>query len=325
MSERRRDPLTGSYVILAPKRRERPNSHDGGSSPGECPFCPGREEETPPSVLEFSLAGESSWYVRAFPNLFPIVGPDQLDSGGTPVAFGDAVSGRHEVVVETPLHDHEMSLRTPEELVLALMAFRARLRVLLAMPDIRHVVVFKNRGPAAGESLDHPHSQIVALSYVPPFVSRTVASWRGHFRRAGCCLLCQQLSRERDAGLRLIREQDGFSLSSPSGAARPGEMVLAPLHHQAGFAATTDDALAGLSRALLSALRRMRTAFDNPPYNLVLQTWPRSRQEDEALHWYLSIVPRLGTLGGFELATGEYVSTVSPEEAAALYRAAESA
>jgi UDPglucose--hexose-1-phosphate uridylyltransferase len=108
----------------------------------------------------------------------------------------------------------------------------------------------------------------------------------------------------------------------PRGAVMPGELVLSPVPHAGSFGNVRIELLEGLSRTLIAALGCLRAAHGDPPYNLVLQTWPVNRRIDPALHWYLRIVPRLAVLGGFELASGDFVSTLSPEAAAEMYRTA---
>ena len=146
--------------------------------------------------------------------------------------------------------------------------------------------------------------------------------WRRHHAQAGRCLLCDELSREQKSGRRIVLQQSGFLLYTPFGGPISGEMILAPLRHAADFGAEDDGALSRISGLLLSAVKRLYAALGDPSYNLVLQTWPKGRQQDEALHWYLRIIPRRASFGGFELATGDLVSTMTPEDAAALYREA---
>ena len=319
MSELRTSVLTGDTVILAPVRNSRPHSESGEEE--ACPFCPGQEDQTPGSVLELPLKpGSKQWFVRVFPNLFPIVStPMQTAEREDPDPIRLA-QGIHEVIVETPDHEQEMAQRTPEELRLTLLAYRERLGSLLQTRGVRYVTVFRNQGNEAGASLGHPHSQVVALRYVPRHVSLAVQRWHRYYTGAASCLLCDELARERRLKERVVLEQDGFVLFVPVAEAMSGEMVLAPRSHTPSFVGATDASLTKMSSVLLEALRRLQTAFEDRAFNLVLQTWPRGRQADEALHWYLRIIPRLSVLGGFELATGDYVGTLTPEAAAALYR-----
>ena len=201
-----------------------------------------------------------------------------------------------------------------------LRAYRDRLRIQLAAPPIQYVAVFQNRRQAAGASLEHPHSQVIGLTYVPDAVARQVQLWQDHHARTGTCLLCDELNREQEDGRRILLREDDFLLYAPFGGVRPGELILAPLRHQASFMQADDEALHGMVKPLLRALGRQQATFEAPAYNLVLQTWPRVSQEDVALHWYLRIIPRRAVLGGFEIATGDFAGVLSPEDAVHMLR-----
>lgn len=299
MPDLRRDPLSGRQIVVAPRRGARPHETRGGA-PVTCPFCPGNEAETPRAVLELPRAGAAGWSVRVVPNLYPIV------------------EKAHEVIVETPQHGSEMSLLAPEELNLVLQAYRERYRALLAEPGNRYVALFKNKGAAAGNSLVHPHSQIVALPAVPDDVRRMTVRWRRHYRRYSACLLCDAIARVRKQATRVIQETRHVIAYVPDGP-NPGEALIAPLGHSADFGSTTDDALEAFAQVLAGLLGRLREAGD-PAYNLLLRTWQKDALSDPALHWYAEVVPRTSVYGGFELATGVNVATTTPEEDVKLYR-----
>lgn len=300
MPDLRRDLLSGRELVVAPRRGARPHEARGGA-PVTCPFCPGNEAETPQAVLELRRPGAARWSVRVVPNLYPIV------------------ENAHEVIVETPEHGSEMSLLAPEELILVLQAYRERYRALLAEPGSRYVALFKNKGAAAGNSLVHPHSQIVALLAVPEEVRRMTARWRRHYRRYSACLLCDAIARERKQATRVIQETRQFIAYVPPGGPIPGEALIAPLEHSADFGSTTDDALEAFAQVLGGLIGSLRDAGD-PAYNLLLRTWPRDALSDPGLHWYAEVVPRTSVYGGFELVTGVNVATTTPEEDVRLYR-----
>jgi UDPglucose--hexose-1-phosphate uridylyltransferase len=271
--------------------------------------------------MELSKDGETSWFVRVFPNQYPIVSGDassELPRGAQPVR------GEHEVIVETPHHQQDVAQRRPQEIALMLGAYRERLNVLQSKPGIRYVSLFRNRGKAAGSSLEHPHSQIIGLPYVPREIASRVERWRQHFADTGSCLLCDELSSELDVDQRIVRRQGGFLLYAPFASTVPGELVLAPESHVASFGAESDETLSKLGQVLLSAVQRLQSALDGTDYNFVVQTWPVEAQADPALHWYLRVIPRRTVLGGFELSTGDFVSTLTPEQAAEAYRSAAS-
>lgn len=323
--ELRRDPLSGEWVIVSPGRGYRPHSA-AGPSPAQgsreeqaaCPFCPGNESETPPALLTLPEAGSGEpWSVRVVPNRFPAVSPEgQGATGSEPLFRSKPARGFHEVIVETPRHDQEAPARRPAQVRLMIEAYRQRLAALMARPEIAYVVVFKNRGLAAGTSLDHPHSQVVALSQVPGEVRRRVQTARRHYRRTGRCLVCDLVAAERKDGRRLIFEADGFLAYAPFAAAAPYETLLVPLEHGAALTAASPATERGLATSLQSLLRKLDRTLDVPPFNLILRTAPKPWLTDPALHWYAQLVPRLSRAAGFELGSGVRINMVAPEAAA---------
>ena len=328
--ELRRDPLSGDWVIVAPARGARPRSAPAAvvapaldTAAAACPFCPGNEASTPASVLTLSEAdGEGPWFVRVVPNLFPAVVP-QTDVAGS-VRDGlfraKPAAGVHEVVIETPLHDQELRARDSGQAYLTVLAYQLRLEALLTQRDIQHVAIFKNKGAEAGTSLAHPHSQIVGLNIVPPAVRLRVQTARAHRRSTGLCLICDLISREREAKARIVRDDDGFVAVEPYAAAAAGETLLLPEDHAPSFTAASKGQLERFAASLVSLLEALGRGFDDPPFNILLHTAPKRWLGDPALHWYLQLTPRLNRIAGFELGTGLRINPLAPEDAALIYQ-----
>ena len=317
----RRNPLTGEYVIVASARGARPHSRSQDDERPRlppfdptCPLCPGNEAETPPELLV--LRGDDAdagWLVRVVPNRYPVVAPGPVAGDGT------VASGAHELLIETPRHDLDLPDRDVDSVALMLEALYQRLQALQQRRGTRYVIAFRNHGREAGTSLDHPHSQIVALDFVPPAVQRRVALQRRFYKRTGRCYLCSLIEDERRDGSRLVFEGDGFVALASFAGETPGETLLVPSRHAASFTASRDS-LRQHARALHDITLRIRDAFDNPPCNLVLHEPPPRVLNDPALHWCWQLSPRTTIAAGFELGTGVRVNPLSPERAAALLR-----
>ncbi|HEX5369796.1 MAG TPA: DUF4931 domain-containing protein [Dehalococcoidia bacterium] len=324
--ELRRNSLTGEYVIVAPARGRRPHSqplerekHPVPRYDPDCPLCPGNESETPPPLLV--LQGDEDggeWSVRVVPNRYPVVAPGH----GGPGSTDGVATGAHEVLVETPRHDLDLPDRGVDSVAQMLEALHQRLQALEQRRGTQHVIAFKNRGREAGTSLDHPHSQIMALDFLPPVVRRRVALARRFYRRSGRCALCALIEDERRNGARLVFEMDGFIALTSFAGDSPGEALLVPLRHAASFSESYD-MLPQHSRALHELMTRNRDALDDPPYNLVLHGAPVRALDDPALHWFWQLSPRGTIAAGFELGTGVLVNPLPPEEAAAMLRRAD--
>ena len=147
-----------------------------------CPFCAGHEAETPPPIATYGANGKGKWLVRVVPNKFPAVTSMTPTPAELPRRRRDATAlpgfGRHEVIIESPRHVASLSELTDAEAEAAFAAYRDRLRQLKAERQYRYVQIFKNVGPAAGASLEHVHSQLVALPDVPEVVEQELDGQR---------------------------------------------------------------------------------------------------------------------------------------------------
>jgi UDPglucose--hexose-1-phosphate uridylyltransferase len=69
---------------------------------------------------------------------------------------------------------------------------------------IEDIIIFKNHGPMAGTSLEHPHSQIIATPIVPPQARNRINQAIKFFDNNGKCLFCETLEEELKSKKRII-------------------------------------------------------------------------------------------------------------------------
>ena len=252
MSELRLSVATGEWVVFAPERARRPEdfqrdttdwTHDRPTWKGQCPFCPGHDAQTQGETLCFS-DDESGWLVRSFPNRFPVVSP-----GPRPVLKGEEMArwlhgvGHHEVVAESPHHNTTLALMPPCHLSLVLKAWRQRYRTFWLQPETEHVVIFKNHGHAAGCSLEHPHSQVVALSVTPRQVLDRQQVANHYYHQHGRCVFCDEMEMELRQGTRILAQSEHFVAFVPYAAFSPFSIWILPRRHSCSYALTTDGEL----------------------------------------------------------------------------------
>ncbi|HEY0594069.1 MAG TPA: DUF4931 domain-containing protein [Thermoanaerobaculia bacterium] len=306
MSRLRHDPLTGEPILFAPERRERPNAFEGGvpqDDNGMCPFCPGNEHETPPEVARTGTAAR--WDVRVVPNRYPAVGQHGL-------------RGIHEVVIEAPRHEATFASMSSAQRVRVLRAYRERFAAHRRDRSIRHLVIFRNDGARSGQSLGHPHAQIIGLPFIPDRIRREASLMRSRRRKNLPCLVCQELG---DAE-RTIDANEAFAALAPKASRSPYALRIVPMRHAPDFGQTDDRELELLDAILGRVLGAINAALAQPPWNMVIQSAPMRTASADAFHWWIDVLPRLTTDGGFELATGIPINIVTPESAAAELRAA---
>src|SRR5262252_4537840 len=159
MPELRRDPITGRWVIIASERAKRPQ--DFVREPvkihgGFCPFCPGNESKTPPEILAYRPDHQNGngkdgpgWIVRVVPNKYPALEAErQLDRQADGIYDRMNGTGAHEVVIETPEHQHTLATMPQKRIEDVLYAYRDRVTDLQNDARLKYVLIFKNHGEA---------------------------------------------------------------------------------------------------------------------------------------------------------------------------------
>jgi UDPglucose--hexose-1-phosphate uridylyltransferase len=228
--------------------------------------------------------------------------------------------GAHEVLIESP--NHLDTLATMEDAAIedVLAAACDRVRDLKRDQRFRYIVIFKNHGAAAGASLEHSHSQVIALPIVPREVRDEVEGAKAHYAQKERCVFCDILRQETGEERRLVAENADMVAVAPYAPRFPFETWILPRRHQSQFEDSPRHELASLARMLGNILRRMNATLDHPPYNLLIHSAPVLDPASDYYHWHVEIIPKLTKIAGFEWATGFYVNPTSPEEAAQVLR-----
>jgi len=331
MPELRKDPITGRWVITSTERRKRPSDFRMESvdivPDSACPFCEGHEQMTPREIIAYRREGGApngpGWDLRVIPNQFPVLRVEgTLDREGEGLFDKMSGVGAHEVMIESPHHLDTLATMPQAAVEQVLWAFRERVQDLKQDRRFRYIIIFKNHGAAAGASLDHPHSQLIALPIVPREVRDEVDGAQAHFAQKERCVFCDIIRQEVADGRRVIAEAADMVAIAPYAPRFPFETWILPRRHMASYEDAQRQDFAALARVLGDTLRRMNRVLRNPPYNLLIHSAPLSEPAADYYHWHVEIIPKLTKVAGFEWATGFYVNPTSPEEAAQVLREA---
>lgn len=351
MAELRRDPIVGRQVIIAPERAARPQEfvdRPHTERTANCPFCEGNEIETPGEIAALRAAAtrpnEPGWQVRVIPNKYPAVGSqpsdgvaidsevDRVDPSAASGATAHGVClrpapavGVHEVIIESPRHLAATGELSSAELADVLKLYRDRLRVHRADGRLRYVQIFKNVGEAAGASIEHLHSQLIGLEFVPAAIEAELGGCRDHHARTGRCAFCDLLVQEFAVGERIVTVSEEFVALCPYASRFPYEVWLLPRWHAERFEEADDRLLTAGADSLLGVLRGIEkllasSGLASVGYNYVLHSAPFDMPANDHYHWHIEVLPRAVKQAGFEWSTGVHINPVAPEAAAATLR-----
>ncbi len=323
MPELRKDPILNRWIIIAEERSKRPTDFivdQSETKGGFCPLCAGNELTTPNEVLVYGRQSgihdnSSEWSLRVVPNKYPaLVIEGELDKRGEGLYDRMNGIGAHEVIIESPHHEDIFTYLPHEQMKLTFRAFRDRIYDLGKDPRFQYVMIFKNFGRAAGASLEHTHSQLVALPILPRMITSELAGTLSYYNYKNRCIFCDIIRQEIQQDVRVLCSNDDFITLMPFAPRTPFEMWIIPRKHNSSYMDIDDHALARLTDIFSETLRRLDTCIPGVPYNFVLHTQPLRSEPLNHYHWHFEIVPKLTSIAGFEWGTGFYINPIPPEE-----------
>ncbi|MCK5719216.1 MAG: DUF4931 domain-containing protein [Thiomargarita sp.] len=333
--------LVATARSMRPVKQEAPAPRDTRKLVETCPFCKGNEDKTPPTIL--AIPDDKDWQIRIVENLYPILGDNNQDAN---LSFGLQQTiegyGRHEVIIDHSNHGIAIQDMSVEHLSLLFKTYKNRMNDIYQDERIKYVLAFKNFGPAAGASIPHTHSQIIAMPVVPQNVHNEIENTRIHYQKHNKCIFCSlvdealtfeatiydrvsgEIRRKIDVGQYVIERGEHFIAIKPFASHFEWELHILPLKHEADFTNVTDELLTDFAQVLKKSMARLDTVIGGAQYNYFLHTLPHSKNYQDcnsSYHWHLEICPRTSIPTGFELGSGLSVNTISPEQAAEQLRA----
>ncbi len=337
MSELRKDPLVGRWVIVATERAKRPSDYIAEETPeapdpARNPFAEGNERQTPPEVFAIRDPGSQpngpGWQLRVVPNRFPALRIEG-DLGKEGQGMYDKMNGigAHEVIIETPDPDQQIEDQPPDGIARVIEAYQARMTDLMQDPRVRYVMIFRNFGRRAGASLVHPHSQLIATPITPKRVKEKLLGAMQYYAYKDRSIFGDILRQELLEGTRLVYENEGFVAFCPFASRFPFEITIMPRRQTAYFQNIQPAEVRQLADILRACLRKLDQALHRPQYNYILTSAPSRYAHpgywatiDQDFRWHIDILPRLTQIAGFEVGTGFYINPMLPEEAAKCLR-----
>lgn len=349
--EIRIDPVVPTESVLVstvrgqrPRKKEEPAPRDTRSHVDTCPFCQGNEHMTPPDIMSCQENGQ--WSIRIVENLYPVLSEDAR-SNAVSEGLRQTIDGygRHEVIIDHRNHGIAVHQMSEQHLAQLFSVYQQRMKQLYDNDErLRYVLLFKNFGPAAGASIPHTHSQLIALPVVPENVQAEVhfssAYYREHHRCVYCALIDDAMSftatvydREHGESQRqlnvdnyIVERNEDFIALKPFASRFEWEVHILPVRHEADYLRLPANSIKAFASIFQRTMARLDSVLGGAQYNFFLHSIPRNfhhQDYSQSYHWHLEICPRTSIPSGFELGSGLHVNTVSPESAAQRLRDAD--
>ena len=329
MSELRRDPIGGRWVIVNVEHPLMPEKYDYEHhipKGGTCPFCYGNEAMTPPEIDSFrdvhTQPNTPGWQVRVVPNKFPALKIEgELERRGIGIYDMSHGIGAHEVLIETPYHQKDIPDLLNNEIEEFLAMYCRRALDLIKDKRFKYIMVFKNFGAAAGASLEHPHTQMIALPMVPKNAMEEIKGAENYFEYRERCIFCDIIRQETQDQERMILENKHFVSFCPFVSRFPFEIWIMPKKHNPFFCHIPPDEIPDLASILKDTIGCIKKVFPNLSYNFIMHSAPIDGDSGiEGYHWHIEFMPKLTRVAGFEWGSGFYLVPTPPEVAAKLLR-----
>ena len=328
-SELRQDIVTGDWVVIATGRAKRPEDFsraeystqklaDHLDSDG-CLFCDPKESGQEKDVLIYSKS-DGDWTLKVFPNKYPAFSrgkvPRSLEEGPY---FAMTGTGYHEVIVSRDHFKHIPDLEIIEVAEI-IDAFQDRYLELMKKKSVNYITIFHNFGKEAGASIAHPHSQLIAIPVISPYIKQELDGAELYYKSLRKCVYCEMAEYEGMAKKRIVFENETFIAFCPFASRSAFEIWIMPKKHNSYFERITDEEKIKLAEVLKNSLGAIKKTINNTPYNFYIHTSPCDGKDYRRYHWHIEILPHTSTWAGFELETGIEISMIQPEEAARALR-----
>jgi UDPglucose--hexose-1-phosphate uridylyltransferase len=313
----RQDPLTGEWISIAAARQNRAFLPPADLDP-LAPSTPGNLTEVP-----------DNYDVAVFENKSPSFGPGVPDSDAVAdldtIGLGRSLPGygRCEVVCFGPQHTGSWADFSVSRARTVVEAWADRTAALSAVPGVRQVFVFENRGQEIGVTLHHPHGQIYGYPYVTPRTRNLLASIGSY----GPSLMGDILEFEAKSE-RVLIAGEHCTVFVPFAARWPLEVHLLPHRHVPDFAATSSAERGEIAVLYRRILRALDLLYDTPtPYIAAWHQAPVHVGRDTVRLMLQITSPRraadkLKFTAGSETGMGAFIGDIEPEAAAAKLREA---
>jgi len=322
----RRNPVTGKWTIFIEERRKKDRK---SPEDGKCPYCPDQTDKNVTQIMSLDKNGnftqENNWQVKVIPNGSPILRTEYvMEKKGIGVYDWISGVGAHEVIVENPKHDVQITEFDLSNIVNIFRTYQYRMEDLKNDSRLKYFSIYKNyySSKKYGVWQNHSHSMLLAMPVIPPDYKQEIYRLRKYNEYHSRCLYCDMISQEIEEGERMVLINELYIAFVPFAAQFPYEIMIFPRKHFHQFSGSNDE-FRYLAYIYRGVLKKINKVLKNPSYTVTFHSSPFLEKFVEQFHWHIDIKPNLREAAGLESGTKVFINTINPEKAAEVLRNAE--
>jgi UDPglucose--hexose-1-phosphate uridylyltransferase len=296
-THRRKNILTGEWVLVSPGRLKRPWLGKKESAPSaalpqydpSCYLCPGNERAS---------GGKNPNYrgTFVFDNDFSALTHEstklEMDVDG--LIQAESESGICRVICFSPRHDLTLAEMEEDQISRVIKVWKKEYVDLGKLDDVNYVQIFENKGELMGCSNPHPHCQIWAESAIPVEPAKETNEFEAYWNKTGKCKICDYVALELKQKERVVFETERFVALVPFWAVWPFEVLIAPKDHINSIAEFNDNYITDFSGALKILTVRYDNLFEiSFPYSAGIHQSPTDGAGHPGWHFHMHFYPPL--------------------------------
>ena len=294
-SHRRKNILTGEWILVSPQRTKRPwqgkkeiklKNKNIFYDP-DCYLCPGNKRANNKINSNYNNT-------YSFINDFSSLDSKENNNFKDGLLEAKTESGICKVLCYSPNHSLTMPLMSIEEIILIIELWQEEYEKLSLLKSINHIQIFENKGELMGCSNPHPHGQIWAQKSIPKQSLKKQFHQKEYFKKNNKSLLLSYIIQELKVQERIIYQNDSFVALIPFWATWPYETMIVPKIHHKSILELSKKEIIDYAKILKIVTTKYDNLFQtNFPYSSGISQAPTNKNENNEWHMHMSFFPPL--------------------------------
>ena len=293
---RRKNILTGEWVLVSPHRIQRPwqgskeqiQINKKETYDPECYLCP---SNTRANGIQNKAYKSTFVFKNDFGALLENTPLFDYNDG---LLRAEGEKGICKVVCFSP--DHSLSIPDLElkDLVQIIETWQSEFKELGNKKEIKYVQIFENKGSVMGCSNPHPHGQIWAQTSIPTEIIKKTNHQKNYFDTKHTALLQDYVEQELEKEIRVVSQNDSFVTLVPFWAMWPYETMIIPKRHMPTIRELNEKEKSDFAEQLKTLTQKYDSLFKvSFPYSAGIHQAPTDGLRHDEWHWHMSFYPPL--------------------------------